>query len=222
MPKIDDKKIIFIHIPKTGGSYIDTNILNIDILNITNDIQQKYFVGVNNKIHYSHMTINEISQLIDITKYNYVFTMVRNPYDRLVSNYFFNGYVLISKNFNSFVYDLYDYVINDKDIFLNDTSDIIKKTLHIHYRINQVDFLKKNNMIYNKIKVFKYEKFKESINTIISDLKLDIKYDNNKINNSEHENYKSYYNKETADIVYKLYQPDFEYFGYEKMVDFNN
>lgn len=72
-----DKKFIFIHIPKTGGSSIGT------VLNKNAGIEETY-EGF--KIHHDDVTE-------DLLKEYFVFTFVRNPWDRLYSQYKFRNWL---------------------------------------------------------------------------------------------------------------------------------
>jgi hypothetical protein len=67
---MSDKKILFIHIPKTGGNSF-----------LTHPFYLEKIVGLG---HFE-------SQKLDYTKNNYdtIFTIVRNPYSRLISAYFY-------------------------------------------------------------------------------------------------------------------------------------
>ncbi len=216
MPKDDEKGIIFIHIPKTGGTYIDINIFNLKLNEIHGEMIKKYFIGYS-EMSYSHLTLFEMNKMININAYKYMFTFVRNPYDRVVSNYVYNGHLFKEKNFREYIYDLRDYVENNKNIFVENIPDFKLNQLYKHYALNQVDFLTLNENIYDKIKIFKFEEFEKSIRQLILDLELNFQYSTEKINNTVHNDYKSYYEKDTAEIVYNLYKRDFECFNYDKL-----
>lgn len=85
MPHIftDQLSIQFIHIPKTGGTTIENWM---SILGQLNAYQPK--VASFMKCSPQHLTYEEIKLIIGY-KFDFVFTIVRNPYDRLESEYFF-------------------------------------------------------------------------------------------------------------------------------------
>ena len=98
MPVITIKKkvLVFIHIPKTGGSSIE-NALNchprID-LNNKKELIEKYLSGYGrissgNKLPLQHLTFDEISNELKIRGIELFdsFSIVRHPYSRLVSSY---------------------------------------------------------------------------------------------------------------------------------------
>jgi hypothetical protein len=69
LKKKPDKKTIFIHIPKTGGTSISLNLR-----------KTKEFI----KLPHKHSGIKDVENYEDIN----TFAFVRNPYDRLVSAFF--------------------------------------------------------------------------------------------------------------------------------------
>lgn len=80
--RYQDKIILFVHIPKTGGSSIEywmqahakTNLWAIPIPEVLRCSPQ-------------HLTYDDIIQIFDASLFDYAFTIVRNPYDRLESEY---------------------------------------------------------------------------------------------------------------------------------------
>ena len=139
-------KFIFIHIDKTGGSsltlylknYIDDEIKMglYDEINICNKsltaagFDPKIYTDFNNA---KHLTIHEYRRYYDnkIVNDYFKFTIVRNPYDRFISMYFF-----ILKRFGK----------------LNDTRVNPEIVQHVIMRLRpQTDFLD------NTVKIIKYE-----------------------------------------------------------------
>lgn len=93
MPISYKHKIVFIHIPKTGGTSI-TNGLGIEQL-------KENLHGT----EYSHFTSNEIKEAYPkIWKKFFKFTIIRNPFDRLVSEWAYQGK---RKPFKEFALSLY-------------------------------------------------------------------------------------------------------------------
>lgn len=85
MPISDKYKAIFIHIPKTAGTSIET-VLEVDPYN-PNNLQ--HFSG-NQLQHRTAMELKTNMMLPDQVFNNYFkFTFVRNPFDRLYSEYLF-------------------------------------------------------------------------------------------------------------------------------------
>jgi len=76
----DPKPYIFIHIPKTAGRSIITAL--------STKYKTEQIVNNDTTTDNYHSTINHAKQLVDTSDYN-VFTIVRNPYDRVCSYYNF-------------------------------------------------------------------------------------------------------------------------------------
>lgn len=89
MPIHHKYKILFIHIPKTGGSSIETffNMTKIENLYYGNEIGE--LDGVRYALQ--HMTAFHLKYLDLASKYfddYFKFAFVRNPYERVLSEYF--------------------------------------------------------------------------------------------------------------------------------------
>ena len=92
MPYYPSKKILFIHIPKTGGSVIENEIKKQCI--------QKLYSGHTNNLLDSPYNSKSLQHQFYNTLYKYrhkleldfdnlkIFTVVRNPYDRTISALF--------------------------------------------------------------------------------------------------------------------------------------
>lgn len=100
MPICHNKKLIFIHIPKTGGSSIEKSL---DIQHIESlyshktcgesipDILRLFQGNEQQKVHTvtpQHLTAKQLKTILKTTFDEYhKFAVVRNPYDRMVSEY---------------------------------------------------------------------------------------------------------------------------------------
>ena len=103
MPYFPKKHILFIHIPKTGGSTVENclkendNIQLFDIYNFNHEFLNKPM----KHISLQHQTYNTIYTHqndfnIDFNDSLRIISVVRNPYDRIISDLFF--YKLINNN----------------------------------------------------------------------------------------------------------------------------
>jgi hypothetical protein len=91
---------IFIHIPKNSGKYIRENIQN----NNNNKIV-KYYWHIYSNLDLAHIPYVKKDEFIEKNiEYNY-FTYVRNPYDRIISAFFYINYNNIN-DFKNFVKDV--------------------------------------------------------------------------------------------------------------------
>jgi hypothetical protein len=193
----ESKKYIFIHVPKTAG---------MSIRGILTDKQNMPEVeGIYNYYLYRFMAhVNAIKakkRLGDIFDNYFKFAFIRNPFDRLVSMYFSNkqlGNEWIKE------FDTFEKFINGL------IGGEVKK--YRHYESLSYYLVDKDNNITVDF-IGKYENLENDFGKISNILGLTGNIP--KINTSEHDNYRKYYNHTTKELVYKYYQKDFELFGYE-------
>jgi hypothetical protein len=106
--KNDDINILFIHIPKTGGTSIELYLSNkyntpLDENSLCEydflTKKQKFHDDINTSLqHMSYLTIMKHADLFKIDDVNmYTFAVVRNPYDRAISDLFYS-YPEINEN----------------------------------------------------------------------------------------------------------------------------
>ena len=214
-----NKRALFIHIPKTGGSYI-SEILEKYYGFKTYYLQRpdhQIFCGGKDKSvkmheNYIHGTlmyykssdyINRVMNMNRAKWDNYfIFTFVRNPYDKIVSgwnycnnyNIPFSNYLQINRSANE-----YDYW----HVFMP----------QVRHLINEKGLLGVNF-------IGKFEKLEEDLAKVL--LLLGIKniiHKPFKKNGRVHKNYLDYYeeDKNNIQIVNEILKEDFEKLDYEKM-----
>jgi len=172
---------IFIHIPRTAGTYLRRSLGIVNISSI-DEISK-------------HMTFTHR----DFTKYlskefiddNFKFTTCRNPYDRAVSLYLY-----FRNDFNRISFLEFSRKIDE-----------LKTIYNAHYP--QIYFLRNTKMDY----ITRFERIEEDLEKISHILDIKIKR-TNKINTTDHDPYREYYDNESADNVLKYYKEDFDFFGY--------
>jgi hypothetical protein len=134
----DDEYNVFIHIPKNGGKYIRKKITN----NKNNQILNNYW-GINSMLDLAHIPYIKKNMFItNNIEYKY-FTNTRNPYDRIISGFFYKNTnkkiddfkyfvknILIKYNFNmSFDYRIIHYY--PQYLFVCDENLDIPKNIKI-------------------------------------------------------------------------------------------
>jgi hypothetical protein len=195
-----EKKCIFIHIPKTGGTSIEQFIKDHD-RNIL------LLLGVKNNRSLQHLLASEVKLIAPyLYKKYYKFSIVRNPYDRLLSEYYWNPTINLAYKSGK-----------SKKEFLNSITDIIKNNkyydnIYNDHFIPQYYFLYNNN---NKLlvnQIFKYEDLDWVSKYLKKKLNINRDFPYLNKNNIEKENW----NDEEKEIIYNLYKNDFLYFGYNK------
>lgn len=101
MPISHKYKLIYVHIPKCGGSSVASSFG----IKINNNILQKNFLfGLYNGKALQHLSKNEIDLFTRNEYWDYFsFSFVRNPFDKIVSEYaWFIKHNFINKNIITF------------------------------------------------------------------------------------------------------------------------
>lgn len=189
---IDHKnKILFIHVPKCAGSSI-----KIWMKHISGKCFQKG----------GHPTYDYYSKKYNVQDY-YKFTMVRNPYDRVVS-----AYCYLKKGGRG---SRHDVAARDelKDCtFLQFAKKIDHfKQKYIHFR-EQMYFIKD---VSNYDVIGRVENVEQLINTLRRDLNITHDDQIPNVNMTGHQQYKSYYDDEIYDIISHAYKNDLTTLNYE-------
>lgn len=225
---IDSIKLIFIHVPKTGGSFIENKL---------EKLSKQYN---EHKRMSSHWTINKYVDKLD--KY-IVLGVIRNPYDRIISAYNMfvrnnwegvlkNTYKKLNNplNFESFINNLYVLFKNNTLPWQTCNNEELDKVcssssnfaVHIipqyYYFINH-----ENNMSINKDNILKYETLDINLEKFLNNNYKDNKsvkyfFQNEIIKNV---NIQKPYNianiyPNLINMIYEIYENDFVYFKYEK------
>ncbi len=182
-----EKKILYFHIAKTGGSTITQILRNngIDERVLTNKK-----LSYNNKLEYFKNIVKEWDAY-------FKFTFIRNKYDLLVSNWHYDKRP--GTSFENFIKNI---VIPNKDIY--------------DFWIDQYYLtVIKNKPIFDFIG--RYENFNKDLAIILNRLNIKKYNKNLKLNVGSYNHSKSfveYYNKETAALVYKKFKKEIDYFAF--------
>lgn len=187
----DDLKTIFIHIPKTAGTSI------YDLIGYT-------YIG---HVPYSWYKNR------DIEKFNtyFKFAVVRNPWDRLVSTYFYlkqggsNAMDQVWANKNLSSYSSFDQFVKQ---WLN--KENINSWMHF---IPQFKFIYDESMQRQVDYIARFENLSEDFSVISNKLELHKSLPH--INASKRKPYQHYYNEQTRTIVAEVYKEDIELLGYQ-------
>jgi chondroitin 4-sulfotransferase 11 len=178
---------IFIHINKTAGTSIGKAI------------------GLSLK---DHLTAREVIARIGMDKWGtaYKFTLVRNPWDKVVSHYEYrrkkNKTEIASRNipFSEWVRMTYG---ENKDTFYYNNPRSFQP---------QVEWLKDNEGNISIDFIGKFESINKDFHQIKTIIGLDAELPH--LNASERVDYLSYYDDETRDVVARWFREDIEVFGY--------
>jgi hypothetical protein len=216
MPLYHKHKLIHVHIPKTGGTSIEGQLL--DKANVQDQILNKsdknmlcyVFDPIRKKSH-QHYTFLEIidsckEKNINLDEYN-SFAVVRNPFERAASDFHIcNSNVLHKKykmhNIQQIRMEFHLFLLE----FLDPVS-MAKFDWHAYPQYKYISDADGNSL--DEIKILRFENLTEDfLNLGIGDLVI---HTNESIRKHA---YREYYTTETRDLILDYYKEDFIRFGY--------
>lgn len=199
------QKLIFVHIPKTGGNSVERYVnqrfhLGLDLVDSDEPNLEYLWKGMHNKHSLQHCSLHEIFELksIDARFPRFkIFTVVRNPYHRCISALVFWG-LLTTKNKE-----------NLKPILLEFLGASYEK--YDTHNIPQYKFIEINGKIPKYVRILKTEKLKCGMFSLgFQDFNFHC------FKKKEDICYESLLTPEIKEIIYEKYHRDFELFGYLK------
>jgi hypothetical protein len=200
MPYFSKKHILFIHIPKTGGTTIEQTLRNGDNMSLIGSHGNSLFPDPElRKVALQHQTYNAIYEHRELCKVPFddklrVFAVVRNPYHRLMSDLFY--FHLVGRG--SRPENIYKVILNyiDQDKYDN-------------HNLPQYKFVTdKNGKLHQNITIMRTE-------TLDDDLeKFGYKIGRRSNVGSVKKDYMEFLNQDSIDLINKVYQKDFELFNY--------
>jgi len=209
-----EHKFIYTKIRKTGSETIQSVLLNL---------------CKESTEHSGHYHL--LDDINDKTKDYFKFTFVRNPWDRLVSSYFFtrsrgdddgiNRDAYRGSDFNEFVRaEGPPYTKDEYRKFFLPTdwcshSPNLQRILNeLHPFENQIDWISDRNGKVLTDFIGKLENLQEDFNIVCDKIgipKQELPHENK----GKHKHYTEYYDDETKQIVAEKYAKDIECFGYK-------
>jgi hypothetical protein len=197
-----ERKVLFVHIPRTAGS---------SLVKILSE-QLNYFRTLDsNRRSINYRYLKDYSE--KFRQKHFIFSFVRNPWDRVVSSFLY---------LNSNVSNLEDQ--QDKIKYLERYNGNFKKFVKNAFKneeiFQSIYFRPQNKWICdedgNALVNFlgRYENLNENLNDLSKILRVDFK---EFLIGDEfrQDHYRNYYNKKTKRIISKIYSKDIELFGYE-------
>jgi hypothetical protein len=205
MPYYKDINLLFIHIPRTGGSSFEK------YLRVTKKYREHLRSGINNnlfeddlkKISLQHQTYNNLLKNKDIIKNKLnidlsqpmdVISFVRNPYNRTISDLFF--WKLIKKNSTP------EEIFEVLKVYLS-------KDCYDNHNIPQYKFISDDNEKLYNLRIIKTNKLTETLN------KLGFPNYYSMERNKE-KNYDKYLNQNSIDLINSFFAKDFELLNFKR------
>ncbi len=191
----DERRAIFVHIPKCAGTAVCRTLFGQDKV--------------------THRSVAKYQLIFSPEEFNsyFKFTVVRNPWDRLVSAYHFmkggggtsgdqkwaEKYLLPYANFDTFV-----------------TQALrLPEVQSRHYFRPQYSYICLPGSTQPLVDyIGRVENLQQALDHICSQLGMD-QHQIQRVNTSQRGNYQEYFNSDTRDIASQVYAEDLQLFGYE-------
>lgn len=201
---IQDKLVAYLSTSKVACTSIRAGLLNcndsLEKMAVYSEFRQKTYTEVENPQDY------------------YLFTFVRNPFERLVSCY---KSKVGERNLDAYVNDyLFGYITTSKDF-----KTFVKRIRWIPSFLHEPHIAPLYHIIYKR-RQGRLQESKRIPNFIgrMENLEQDWNYLKNRfelgelphLNTTKSDNWMDYYDEESAKLVYKFYKKDILAFGYEK------
>ena len=179
-----EHKCIFVHIPKTGGTSVEVALQ-----------------GRGEQDSIKHKTALQYkSQNSDIWDDYFKFTIVRNPWDLMISWWKWRTQ---SKKRASLPFLK----------FLKENKNMIPGNEHIKSGLTYFDFISDgNNILVDKI--YRFENFQEDFDDVCKEIGIP-RQKLPQINKTKRMHYSDYYDDKTRKLVADKFKKDIEYFNYE-------
>lgn len=196
----DSHNFLFVATTKTGSTSIEEHL---------NPYRAQYeithLVGSYNK----HCPLDIIHETFPFIENHFKFSIVRNPFDWVVSWYFYRKSNSIPGGKNNpnctDGVEFKEWLTNPESTAYNEKG--------IGLSMSQLDIIQGNKKISMDF-VGKYENIQQDFNTICDKIGIP-RQQLPHSNKSKHKHYTEYYDEETREIVAQKYAKDIEYFGYE-------
>ena len=201
-------KCIFIHIPKTGGTSIETAFGAWEMKS-REKRKQMFYVGYPGGPCYHHYPIRQVLKECPNSKEFLKFTFVRNPWDRAISEYFYtcqNGDVQFKRAFPT------------PGHFIK--AGHFKKQHHFTWKWHlksQYSFIADGSGGDKMDFIGRYENLQEGFNTVCDKIGIPKKKLPHKMQsrNKPKLHYTEFYDDKSRNIIANIYKRDIEYFGYK-------
>src|SRR3989338_1034910 len=195
MPIYHSYRVIYIHIPKTGGTSIEKYFGQQFSIS---KVYPEFLWGNDREkgVIMHHLTCQQMLTLGYVSTETFSsylkFAIVRNPYDRLVSEYHLSP--KWRKNYPTF-------------------ADFVRALPH---NINTLHFMPQHTFICDANgnlmvdKVIKFENYSREVQELLDSVGILRANTDQKYNDREHKPWHTYYTDELYSIVHSVYQKDFE------------
>jgi hypothetical protein len=207
--KVQDTKVGFIHIPHTAGASITYWLMSVANL-----------YGYDTHENYQHCTLNELLTLDNEIE---TFSVIRNPWDRVVSQYCFfkKMHNLAKESIDPYISSLVNVKLTDDGCY--PSFDDWLSGIDSYYYYNPQDGKEARSWITPKLTqsewikddptyTLRYERLDEDFVIIQDIFKCNVSLP--VINKNKSSDYRSFYNNRTYELVACLHKEDIDRWNY--------
>lgn len=226
---LPNEKLIYIHVPKTGGASVEDFLLDKfgykrSPFTLTDGIGYQRVNSKNNgndtAYPYLHYTLPQIIEIasknnIQIDNTWNIFSIVRNPYYKLISELFFLPITPLPFHYHTIPLDIRGRLVNECiDQYFNNNNI---SNYHSNHSLPQYQFFEGVKLNYQILK------FENGLENIMNKLGFEVKNDfPHRLNMFHHygvpkPNYKDVLTPYLVEFVNERYQKDFETFKYNML-----
>jgi len=205
-----DKKCIFIHIPKCGGTSVEDVLWPKEQGRTEEDLWMGFVSRFKNKYQtggLQHLLAWQVREEVgrDVFRAYYKFAFVRNPWDRVVSQF---AYMQRRP-------DLMDYVGMTSNTEFKAYLELIRLKEHVQW-MPQVQFLLDHDGSLLVDRIGRLESFNEDCAQIFDDIGLTLDQLPGHANRSKRQAFQYYYSdSEAVEVVADMFAEDISFLGYE-------
>jgi len=215
MPLFKKSNILFIHIPKNAGTSIEKQLYDLEdkldrycVESFFTPIPETYYYNRNYSLQ--HFTMCDFIDILGeprLNSFKTIFTIVRNPYERMVSEFYYYRYFIMGtsveyKNLTA----LQRQFENFCQLVLS--GHIINDNHHLPQYLYLID---KSGKIDPRIKILRYEKLAQQIKDL-----LGLELSHHELKSKRRETYRAHYTESCQQLVANYYEKDFVIFGYDR------
>lgn len=205
-----ERKIIFIHIPKNAGSSVEDMLWPKNKYQRTED---RLWMGFVKKFYNKYQTgglqhllalqiLEEVGS--EIFSEYFKFTVVRNPWDKCISQFL---YIKTRK-------DLQEFISLPEDFSLPQYLDAIERKLHVQWQ-KQCEFIEDHQGRNLVDWVGRFENLENDMKCIAEIAGLDLSLEFPRSNSAQNRlHYSHYFDQESKERVAAMYAKDISKFGY--------
>lgn len=218
MPFFKQSNLLYLHVPKTGGMSVEEYFFTKENIEKNEKSIYGWYLDKPNQIrvpnerslqHYTYAEIMENQKYFDIDfsiNPPKIFISVRNPFDRMISEMFWNQRIHVESNPDEVADAIFHYLHIDTEIQDN-------------HRLPQHMFgLDENGIWIPNIQIVRTENLEKDMQQFGYE---DFHVHTNKCKSGENIDYKKYLNHRSIRMIQEYYAKDFEIFGYPTDLHYN-